>query len=237
MAEENQLVVGSNGNALSISLSSFFKDVDYSGLNNALDTMAKCNGDLPPDQRTIAIGILEKWQIDIIQRLEDYGKEMTDLLNLFEVGSRQHDLLDQMGDNIAEATNTQDQLAAWLNAVKELRNWKYEEPKLQAFNEDIQLGAKMKIEHDFKLAKTQWDFEKDRLERTAYLKEVAWKKVINAHPAVEEIIKRAKKFKKNSTKMGNECKDKAQIAKLNISISSKEMRESFKQLLDFAANF
>jgi hypothetical protein len=241
MANE-MITIGVQNNAVAKAVvNDLFKDIDFTGISTAIENIGNVNGSLTAEEKEMANSIVDQWQNDVMARLRNRGHEMSDFVDFFEVGSNGHvrgaDKLDEIGEDLATQTKTVKEfqhLQDLLDELMDLFETRPEEPSNQLNINKTQKEI-LEEENQYKLDYAKYNLAVKKKQREIYLAEKAWKKLLKQNKEVAELIKKAKKFNKEMSNFTNMCHDKAQIAKLNITVSNVDVRKSLRELLNFSA--
>lgn len=235
------IVVGVQNNSVAQAVAGdLFKDIDFSGISKAIEKIGDANASLTADEKDMANKIVDQWQSDVVDRLRGRGREMNDFIGFFEVGSSGRvqgaDKLDDIGEDLATKTNSVKEFEALQTLIEELMDLHETRPVEPSAHLEVNKTQKdiLEEENKYKLDKAVYDLNVRKQQREIFIAEKAWKKLLKQNKEVSELIKKAKKFNKEMGTFTNMCHDKAQIAKLNITVSNADVRSALKDLLNFS---
>jgi phage anti-repressor protein len=222
---------------------SLFKDIDFSKLNSTIEALAENNQLLSGEEKALAVEVISDWTKGVIEKLEKNQMDMNSFLTFFDGQYRNNHYngryyaagIDKARElEIAELTKTMKLYEKYLIAQEVLEDLRMTLPMHPVENVD-----ETKAEHVIRVK----DYEREsaiigldikREERVSTLAYQAWKKAVNANPDIKTLIKKAKVYTSNIDNMYTECKNKGNLAKLNVTISSATVRASLKELLNFS---
>lgn len=214
-----------------------FGDIDFNGLSGALDAMADASGELTVEEKEMAIGIVKEWDNNVVTRLREKGYEMDTFINFFNSNysgtNLGHLTLQEFGPELAEKTNTENEFKAVLTAEDELRQHHDSVPEQPIPSETDSYEDKVRAQKEYEAEMSIHKVKDTRLQKQLNVAIGEWKRALNETTPVKDLLAQARKFKRGVGKMQQTAHDKAQIAKLNISISSKTARDSLRELLNF----
>ena len=154
-----QLPANNNGNNHGLSLpfaTDLFKDVDFQGLNAAVDALAKHNGSLSDEEKKSATTILTDWENDVLMRIHQKQKDMFEFIRFFDTDIEEyrinHERAEEMGAAIADQTNTVLEFEDYQKAVQALRAKQQERPLEPivgletTFNDKLELYSAYELE-------------------------------------------------------------------------------------------
>lgn len=212
-----------------------FGDIDFSTLNKTIIALGNSSKQLGEKEKEFAIEAINTWEYSIIERLRDKEQEANIYIEFLDINSRCFAPFELSKENIElliEAVGLQDLYQEYLDKMREYESLSCpEEPVIDL---STTLMEQMKARTDYELQRKVWDTTKTKLNREAYNIMRKIKVEMNNKPEVQELLARLKKYKRNVSKFRNECVEKSQLAKINVTISSDEVRESLKELLNFS---
>lgn len=246
MTQENQtnqnnvIALAVTGNSVAAITTSLFKDIDFNGIAQAIENIGAHNQSMTIEEKEMASGIVDQWEKDVMGRLKEKSGEFSDFVQLIEQTGKDgyvanEDLFDEIGEDLADKTKTTKQYGELVDALEELENHLQTRPNEPIERESRTYKEKLEEEQAYSLEMAKYRLKLKTLQRDVYLKEYEWKKLVKQNKEVKELLKKAKRFNKDLGKFTGMCHDKAQIAKLNIAVSNKGVRDSLRDLLNFSA--
>jgi hypothetical protein len=235
----------SKESALAKALPGIFKNIDFEGLNGAIEVLGNKSGELTAEEKTAAGTILGEWNKNVIDRLEMHKDEMSLIVTFFNGGSgtyRRYDgsyaianelFSDDQIEQMAEAAGTVPEFEAWMLAKEEHKNAHNTKPYAPLVDEEMTRMETLKAEGDYNLEYQRWDIRRIKAMRAEENARSTFLRATREHDQIRELIKQAEKQRRNTGKMINECNTKTSLAKLNIAISSQGIRDALKDLLNF----
>ena len=214
-----------------------FGDIDFSALNNAITTLGNGSGILSDTEKEFAVEAIDTWQTNVIDRLKEKEYEANSYIDFLNVNYNRFapygmDRYD--AEMLIEAVGMQDLYQKYLDKMDEFNN--LPQPERPVIDTSTTLMEQMKARTDYDLAYQVWLTTREKLEREAYNIMRKLKIELNNKPEIQEFLTRMKKYKRNVSKFKNQCIEKSQLAKINVSIASQEVRDSLKELLNFSVN-
>lgn len=229
------------GQLVDISGLEIFKDVDFKGLSGAIETMAQNNKELAPEEKQMAIQIIDSWQSNVVERLNDHSNDMNGFIALFEVGNYNYHygvttFPEETLEAIAQKTGTLTLYQAWkaADAVYEEESLKLKDLERPVPDLETTYQEQLDAQKNYELEEAKLRIRIGKLRHTAERAEGEWKRTVKQDPGIKGLLAKAKSYTRNLNKYTRECESKGQLAKLNISISSEAIRNSLKELLEFA---
>jgi hypothetical protein len=236
---QNNLIALSVNNPVGQLVNDLFRDIDFSGIAQAIENIGNHSGSLTVEEKEYATDIVKQWESDVISRLNDKAHEMQVFLNFFEPARNGYlsneDLFEEVGEELAKRTNTKNEYDAVVRIYKELRDLYDNRPEQPNFDENTTRKEQVEKEKAYEKEMAIYNMKVKHKERELYLADKKWKELLKQDKNVDELLKRARKFTKNLSKFKSMCHDKAQVAKLNIMVSQTNVRQALRELLNFSA--
>ena len=230
----NSLIILDKDSVLSTHVGALFSNIDFNGLDSAIDMIGTRSGDLTAEEKEAARDIVSEWERNVIKRLHTHSAELEKFLNNFKSADSDNiHLSDAVLLEVAAKTNTTALLDVYFNARDVLLDWKSQAPEVWGHDPDKSENQNLIDKKDYDLASTKYIIEMRRLSRTQALAAKAFRKAVNKDPDFKELVKKIEIYRGNVNKHCAICREKSAAAKLNISISSPEVRKSIRELLDF----
>lgn len=237
--KKNELIAfGTQNNSVAIITNDLFSDIDFQGISAAIEKIGQSNGSLTTEEKEMANAIVSDWQHGVVGKLHTKNNEMNDFIGFFEVGSHGRvvgaDKLEDFGELLADKTRTVLEYDALVAILEVLEDHQQTRPEQPIEREDRTYKESLEEAEAYRLGVAKYDLTQTRLYREVYQAERAWKKLVKENKEVKELLKKARRYNKDLGKFTDLARDKAQIAKLNITVSDKVVRESLRELLDFS---
>ena len=137
-------------------------------------------------------------------------------------------------EDLVAAIGLQDVLQVFKDKMNEIRIFNTTMPQEPIIDLGTTLQEQLTKKSEYELQREIFNTTKLKLEREACNALKKFKEELNKKPEIKEFIARLNKYKRNVSKFRNECSEKSQLAKINVSISSTEVKESLKDLLQFS---
>lgn len=234
-----QLAAVNNNVATAPTINELFRDIDFSGIAQAIDNIGNHSGALTIEEKEHAKEIVNQWEHDVIKRLHDKSYEMRRFLEFFEPSEggviSNRDMFEEIGEELAKRTNTTQEYQEVVKVWKEIQELRQQRPELPEEREDRTYKQKLEEEQNYKKEKALYELKLKQKSRELYLADKKWKEALKQNKDIDDLVKRARKFVKNLDKFQQMCHDKAQLAKLNIMVSNEDVRKSLRELLNFSA--
>lgn len=215
-----------------------FKDIDFSALNKTITALGSSSKQLDEKEKKVAIEAINTWEGSVIERIQEKKYEASQFLNTLNTESNtmcSYGTQDEEFEHLVNAVGLQALYEDYLNRVDAIEMHKTEAPEYPEIDElNMTLKDQLIIKKDYELASVIYNKEHDKLKRDAYNAMHKLKVELNKDERVQELVKRLRKYEKNTSTFINQCKEKSQLAKISVSITSESVRDSLKELLNFS---
>lgn len=220
--------------SLAVGLPKLLADIDFNGLNAAIESIANNNGSLTDKEKELAVNIVGEWERTVIERVRNREYDVNSMLNSFDPSNNHISFDEEESEQLALATGTMASYKTYQDIVEQVRELRDDMPEKEPKELGTTVQQQIDDENQFTADMAKYQIEMSRLQRREFLALKAWKKELANDQKVKDMIANARKFKKNISKLNNQCSDKARLAKLNISISSQDVRDSLRSLINFS---
>lgn len=203
---------------------------DFSMLNKVIDDLGKASGSISEQEKVFATDIICSWEQNVIQAIALKGEEARSLLNSLDPKITQCMIAIDQLEAIAIATGNKDlfdDYVAKQEALDLLENPYYGKPRAisdtveEAITKEAQQAAEREV----------YEIKKGHLRFEAMTALRKLKLAVNKDDQVKELITRIKRYSRNMKAFELDCRNKSQVAKISISISSEDARNALKELL------
>lgn len=215
-----------------------FKDIDFTALNSTITALGNSNKELSDKEKEFAVEAIATWEESVINRIQDKKREAQCYLNTLNIDSStlcHYDMKEEEFRALIDATGLQSLYEDYLYKIDTLEMHKVEAPEYPVIDElNMTLKEQLTLKKDYELANAIYNKEHEKLRRDAYNAMRKIKVELNKDERIQEMVKRLKKYEKNTSTFINQCKEKSQLAKISISITSENVRNSLKKLMNFS---
>lgn len=212
-----------------------FKDVDFTTLNASITALATHNGALSDKDKEFAVQTIATWEDSVISRLNLKATEASNLLQALDTSvSSVWYLSEDEFEALVVASGTESFYETYLDAIEELEALKAAKPEQPVVDLDTTLEEQLVAKRDYELAYQKSTIQINRAERNVQSTMKSLKVAMNQNDSIKELVVRVRKYQRNVNKFKNECTEKSQLAKISVTISSQEIRDALKDLLNFS---
>jgi hypothetical protein len=216
---------------------SIFKNVDFSGLNRAIDSLGDSAAELSTEEKKSAIKLIDEWQSSVVNKLHDHNSDMSCIINFFDPNNsyyygRFNEVMTI--EKLLELCNLAGVSADdFLEASNNYEEYKINEPERPLNDPDLTETENQQAYRLFEYEKAKFNIALNRLSRIKDNKLAAIVKALAKTSQIKELLENAKGYNKKVRDLTAQCSEKTQIAKLNVTISSKSTRDALRELLQF----
>jgi hypothetical protein len=240
----------SENTAIVLAGKGLFKDINFADLNNSINALADISNNLTIEDRKAAIGIIDQWERDVLNRLGEHSRDLDCFVRYFSRYTNRsffghdHDIC-TIGNrivteekllSIAAQTGTLELYNAWVESVEAFNliyNEIIDEPLSDPDLSQVQVA---KLQHEYNLKITEHKINGQRATNKVIRAFNAFIDELNKNDKFRSMRKNIKASIENSRLLTNECRQKSQMAKVNVMISSSALRESLKEMQNFLIN-
>lgn len=105
-----------------------------------------------------------------------------------------------------------------------------EDPAYEKMSDEDRILTRQKYE----LEVFKHNQKKNKLNKEVQKDYATWKSKMRALPAVSEMISKAKEYKRNVSRYKQDCTDLSLMAKSNILVANKDVRDVFRKMVNFS---
>ena len=209
-----------------------FGDVNLNELNNTIESLAEHSETLSAEEKTAAIGIIDSWNKNVVQRLYAHRDDMNQFTSFF--GGYYNNLITENQQLIlAKYTHTEILFSEYLQVKREFDKLKEAAPVVPDADDDMSKLEIAKAYKDYEYNRAVYNNQFNKVNRRFNKAYKAWLDEVKKDPEITAALDKSNKYNRNLNKLINDCESKANLAKLNVTISSSTVRDSLKSLLDF----
>jgi hypothetical protein len=143
------------------------------------------------------------------------------------------DPTDEVLSELADKTGTTAALEAYFTARDDLEHYQQVRPTRPILDPDLPYRDKILADKRYDLDMAKYTIDEQRMQRKSALTIATWRKLVLQNVDFKKLVTKVNAYNRNISKYTSLCKDKGQLAKLNISIGSEKMRASLRSLVDF----
>lgn len=239
-------IVKQQENAIGALATGIFKDIDFAGLNRIIDIIGDKSANLSVEEKTAATEIVGQWEETVLDRLKANGNKMRCMIEMLNRNAQSHIWLcpiagsDYMSqeqiDQIVFATDTKELFEkAQLAYEMQCEYRKEHSPERPYTDDNMSYNEIARLTKRFEAEQSRYSIESTRYTRKTHLAFQEFIKALIKHKSVKEMLKKAEAHTASLKGYTTECQTKATMAKLNIQISSPEIRSVIHEMLDFAS--
>lgn len=228
-------------NKLALALT-ILNEVDFEGLNNIIDKLGNNSNVLTVEEKQAASEIINEWQNDVIDKLQHKYHETSGVLAFFGVddnsyrfwGNKNTEFTEDQKMILAEQTDTKELYEKCEQLLVEIQDHQLERPDNYIEDPDLSYNANLLARKDNEKLHMLYNMEHTKLTKAREKAEATWIKALKKDKKIKDLISTTRKYNNNIEKLKSDCKNKSNLAKLGINVSSLETREALKELLSFA---
>lgn len=218
-----------------------FFNIDFSAMNKIIDNLANRNS-LSKVEKKEANAIIDTWNENVINKLNLEEKHIanfvaaitgTSAMNGIPALIKTQDFIQELETLIAAAgldkeyADMCDTVAEYTMAESTYRNI----PKLTDDDLNTTQGEKILMQRDHEYAVAKARAEVTKLGNKLIRQNNDMTSKLMANPDIKTLVTKLKRRQSSMKRMATTCTDKAQLAKINITIDDPSVRDSLKELI------
>lgn len=236
----NEITV-QNGTQVANNIGDFFGDIDFSKLNQTITKLASHN--LSDTEKTSAIEIIDSWNENVVQRINVEVRKIDNFINCVQPSAscRGISALIYDGDYSTELEfimnkiGMMDTYEELIDAIDDYDIANQNMKNVQTVVVDVDTTAADEVMQSK-------DIEIERIKKSAAVRKAGNRiaklneKISNAINSDKDLLKAIRALKKKSNAMRKasiECTDKANLAKINVTIDDASTRDALSELINF----
>jgi len=218
-----------------------YTSVHFDDLNSSIQKLGNHKGRLSKEDKILGAKLLDEWNDNVRSRIDQKLGELSTVKQFFGMSHSYGDFEEPeyqaLRENLAKLSGTVDEYTKWLMKAEEVEFLKLEKPQRPIIDPTIS-----EVENDLKYTGYNkelvlWDIKDKKLK---FEKQKLWNTWIISMKKTNEIKKflsKLSQYEKQLKDYKNDCDTKTHMAKVNIAISNKDVRESVQELLQFSEKF
>lgn len=221
-----------------LDIENYFK-VNFGVLNDAINKLGDRSTELTVENKQLGLEIIEGWQKTVIEQLNTKEKEVKDFLDTFDLGTSSIYLSDEELDTLATHTGLILEYSTYADAWE--RNTELKRELEDITNKYKIVSESKSTEANVKELKGQYYTElyycKSQLaDADKECKKAATEliKALRKHPEVKAFIKKGGEFLSQVKDVKKAAVDKANKARINITIDNAAVRDALFDLVEFS---
>ena len=210
--------------------------LNFNELNKSIEVLGERNRALTDKEKEIGVNLLSEWQGNVLDKISNKREEVDKIRRLladgdahcYDEGERK-----KAREKLAEVSGTQKLYKALTALEDTLKEYDLTSPQRPNVNPDKTITQNDLEYADYEKEARKWSIERAKIE---YSKGQAYKKFIVAakkSSSVKKLVRQINDYLLNLKKYEAEAKDKAHLAKVNLSISDEKVREAIQEIINF----
>ncbi len=212
--------------------------VEFDSLNNAIQKLAQ-KGKIVKSEREAGLNILQRWENNVIEKLQLRVTELKKVQSYLKTGHWNKYYNDPVTEeevetNMTEIAKTHKLYNAYTDIKNELAEYNITEPVKPQTNPDKSISMNDELYAEYNKVLTQWETKRRRLVYSVEETRRKWFETTRKTKAVKKLLEEASLFLRKVNTYKTQCKDKAFLAQVNLSISDEKVREAITEMINFS---
>ena len=212
--------------------------VSFENLNEVITKLGDSSKELSADEKASACMAIESWEKLVIEKIRTKANEMQAFLNVMSHGpfnctSAQEEAVAKL-KAICYQIGLQEKYDSLAAAIKAAQDYQSEErPTAPRMSEGVSNLENRRLHAAYQSEVAKYNIQLEKLNRKAYLIWDDISKSLKKNVDCKEMLKSCNDWLGKQNKFYNGAREKAEIAKMNVSISSSEVRQLLRQMFDY----
>ena len=220
-----------------IALSRFVgNNFQFEKINGAIEKLATVEN-LSTDDKKQAVLAIEEWEKITTKRIDSKKEELQTVVNLInstQVEAWQFESKKEKIEKLAIIAGTEETFKKIEAAINKLIEKKEDQPEKYIFDDELSRNENLLKQQESEKEIVVFEIEKRKLEKEYLRLTKELMKVIKKNASIKESALAAERFILDANKLSRICRDKSALAKINVLVSNKELKESLKEMMNFS---
>ena len=210
--------------------------LDFNDLNQSIEILGDRNKTLTDKEKEIGVGLLSDWQRNVLDKISNKREEVDKIRRLLLNGDAYFNEKEEKRraqEKLAELAGAQKLYKGYLALEDSIEQYSLTKPQRLTIDPNKTVAQNDLEYADFERELRKFEIEKSKLE---YTKNQAYNRFLAAvrkSPKIKTLVKQIDDYMLKLKRYEAEAKDKANLAKVNLSISDAKVREAIQSIIDF----
>ena len=209
---------------------------EFEKINGAIERLASVENLTAEDKKQAMIAI-EEWEKLTIKRIESKKEELQTVMNLInytQVEAWQFESRKEKIEKLAIIVGVEETFKKIEAAINRLIEKKEDQPEKYTFDDELSRNENLLKQQESEKEILVFEIEKRKLEKEYLNLTKELMKAIKKDKSIKESVLAAESFIRDASKLSRICRDKSALAKINVLVSNKELKESLKEMMNFS---
>ena len=209
---------------------------EFEKINGAIERLASVENLTAEDKKQAMIAI-EEWEKLTIKRIESKKEELQNVVNLInstQVEAWQFESKKEKIEKLAIIVGAEETFKKIEAAINRLIEKKEDQPEKYTFDDELSRNENLLKQQESEKEILVFEIEKRKLEKEYLNLTKELMKAIKKDKSIKESALAAESFIRDTSKLSRICRDKSALAKINVLVSNKELKESLKEMMNFS---
>lgn len=211
-------------------------DINFNQLNTSIEALGQANR-LTDKEKEIGVNLLDEWEHNVVDKLENKRYEIQRVKSFLDGrnnGYQDSDEIDELlREKLAKLSGTEKLYAAVKESKETMGDFKLSEPVRPSTDPTKTIEQNDLMYAEYEAAVMKYNIERKKVEfkiKELYRK---WFLAMRKSTPVKRMVAGMSDYLVKVSKYKTECKDKAHLAKINLSISDERIRAAIKEIINF----
>ena len=232
MGNKTKVIEATESTAIAV-----YQEPQFNDLNKAIEALGNNSKELSKEEKEIGYKLLDEWERNVISRISDKAKQLESILAFFGLKDSWYHMesneYEYMKGKLAEVSETQDLFLKYKECKEERQQHKLTNPVRPVVNPNISIIENDKAYVDYEKEQIEWNIKDKQLKYIETKAKMKWINTMKKKESIKEMMSGITEYLRKVKLFKQSCKDKAQLAKINLAISNEKVRESIKDIIEF----
>jgi vacuolar-type H+-ATPase subunit I/STV1 len=209
---------------------------EFEKINGAIERLASVEN-LTTEDKKQAVSAIEEWEKLTIKRIDSKKDELQAIVNLInnkQIANWEFEKKREQLEKLATIAGAQKLFEKTDAAIKKYEEKREEEPEKYEFDDEISRNENLLKQQDSEKKMVIYSIEKKKLEKIYLNASKELMKTVAKNESIKSSVLAAESFIRDADKLSRICRDKSALAKINVLVSNKELKESLKEMMNFS---
>ena len=189
------------------------------------------------DDKKQAVLAIEEWEKITTKRIDSKKEELQTVVNLInstQIEVWQFESKKEKLEKLAIIAGAEATFKKIEDAVNKIIEKKEDQPEKYVFDDELSRNENLLKQQESEKEIVVFEIEMRKLEKEYLRLTKELMKIIKKNASIKESTLAAEKFILDASKLSRICRDKSALAKINVLVSNKELKESLREMMNFS---
>lgn len=204
--------------------------INFNELNVSIEALGE-NRALSDKEKEIGVNLLKEWEVNVIEKIDNKRYEL-EKIKWFFTNTSYH-LEDEQKEKLAKFAGTEKLFGEYVDMRGVVKNLELTCPVRPKINPNITVAENDLNYGEYEAQLTKFNVEKSKIEYKKAQAYIKWFSATRKSPSIKKLLIELEDYLVKVNKYKVEARDKAHLAKINISISDVKIRDAIREIVEF----